>query len=173
MRYSFSNNEDVSGNHGGEDCWTVKLDSNGTTEWQKAIGGSFDDEARFIEPVSDDGFIMAGLSFSDDGDVSENQGADDYYIVKLAGIATAVTNSSTTDRLLKLFPVPATDELMIRTSFNENELVISDVAGYRLYEQPVSGTTNVIDLSMLEPGVYVISITGSGNLSVSARFIKM
>jgi hypothetical protein len=34
---------DVSGNHGLGDDWIVKLDSTGTMEWQKCLGGSDDD----------------------------------------------------------------------------------------------------------------------------------
>jgi hypothetical protein len=36
-----SNNGDVSGNHGSVDCWAALLDANGTTRWQKCLGGSY------------------------------------------------------------------------------------------------------------------------------------
>ncbi|HYV92813.1 MAG TPA: T9SS type A sorting domain-containing protein [Chitinophagales bacterium] len=85
---SDSNDGDVSGNHGGWDYWIVKLDSGGNIEWQKSLGGSDDEAAISMEKTTDGGFIVAGTSRSNDGDVSGNQGADDYWIVKLdaAGI---------------------------------------------------------------------------------------
>ncbi|MEO6455072.1 MAG: hypothetical protein ABIN97_13415 [Ginsengibacter sp.] len=75
---------DVSGNHGGaSDYWIVKLNSTGTIQWQKCFGGSDDDVANSIEQTSDGGYIIAGYSNSLDGDVSGNQGNNDYWIVKL------------------------------------------------------------------------------------------
>ena len=35
-----SNDGDVSGNHGTNDYWVVKLDANGNIVWQKSLGGS-------------------------------------------------------------------------------------------------------------------------------------
>ena len=82
--YSGSNDSDVSGNHGGvEDYWIVRLDSMRNIIWQRCLGGSDFDFAQSIVQTSDDGFIVAGWSASDDGDVSGNHGAYDYWIVKL------------------------------------------------------------------------------------------
>src|SRR5437764_606365 len=54
---SLSNDGDVSGNHGGGDYWIVKLDSAGSIEWQKSLGGSEDEVAYSIQEASDGGFI--------------------------------------------------------------------------------------------------------------------
>lgn len=78
-----SNDGDVSGNHGTEDDWVVKLDSIGNIEWQKALGGSKDDEAISIQQTMDRGYIVAGLSLSNDGDVSGNHGDADSWLVKI------------------------------------------------------------------------------------------
>ena len=43
-----SNDGDVSGNHGFDDYWVVKLSSSGTLEWQKCLGGSDLDNAQSI-----------------------------------------------------------------------------------------------------------------------------
>jgi hypothetical protein len=81
--YSRSNDGDVEGNHGKEDYWIVKLDSQGTLQWQKSLGGSMYDIAHSIQQTSDGGYIIAGSSTSNNGDVSENHGDFDYWIVKL------------------------------------------------------------------------------------------
>ena len=81
--YSYSNDGDVSGNNGASDYWVVKLNSSGSTEWQRSLGGSVNDYARSIQQTGDGGYIVAGYSFSNDGDVSGNNGASDYWVVKL------------------------------------------------------------------------------------------
>ncbi len=81
--YSFSIDSDVSGNHGGRDYWIVKLKKTGAIEWQKSLGGSDYDFANSIQQTADSGYIVAGSSRSNDGDVSGNHGSYDYWIVKL------------------------------------------------------------------------------------------
>ncbi|MDR2352832.1 MAG: T9SS C-terminal target domain-containing protein [Deltaproteobacteria bacterium] len=81
--HSRSNDSDVTGNHGKDDYWIVKLDSLGTLQWQKSCGGSEYDYARSIQQTSDGGYIIAGYSESNDGDVTVNHGKKDYWIIKL------------------------------------------------------------------------------------------
>ena len=70
---------------GSMDYWVVKLDTSGTIQWQKTIGGSGYDVLFTIQQTSDSGYILGGRSESDiSGDKTENsQGADDYWVVKL------------------------------------------------------------------------------------------
>ncbi len=79
------NDGDVMGNHGGYDYWLTKLDADGNLQWQKSLGGSNDDRANFCEQTADGGFIVAGYSESDDGDMTGNHGGIDYGIIKLSG----------------------------------------------------------------------------------------
>lgn len=80
---SNSNNGDVTGNHGMYDCWIIKLDTSGNLVWQKSFGGAADDRANSIDQTTDGGYIVAGYTSSNDGDVSGNHGQKDYWIVKL------------------------------------------------------------------------------------------
>lgn len=84
--YAESDNGNVTGNHGGDDYWIVKLNSEGSIIWQKSLGGSEKDEANSIQQTSDGGYIVAGFSDSDDGDAPGNYGGNDYWIVKLDGL---------------------------------------------------------------------------------------
>lgn len=86
--YTTSNNGDVSGNHGDFDYWVVKLDDSGALEWQKAYGGLAIDQAKHIEPCMDGGYILCGTSFSEDGNVSGNHGANDFWLVKIDSVGT-------------------------------------------------------------------------------------
>lgn len=78
-----SNNGDVSGNHGGSDYWAVRLDSFGNVLWQKCFGGSGNDHANDVKQTADGGFVIAGGSWSNDGDVTVNNGNYDYWIIKI------------------------------------------------------------------------------------------
>lgn len=86
-----STDGDVSGWHTGNsapnlpssDAWIVKLNSSGNIDWQKCIGGTNDDYATAIHQTSDGGYIVAGSTSSNDGDVTGLRGGIDFWIVKL------------------------------------------------------------------------------------------
>ena len=80
---SSANDFDVSGNYGEGDIWILKLDNVGNLEWEKNFGGSLNEESRSIQQTADGGFVIAGYSFSNDFDVSNNNGLNDIWILKL------------------------------------------------------------------------------------------
>lgn len=84
--YTSSTDGDVSGNHGGQDAWIVKLSSTGNIEWQKALGGTSDERAQSIQSTNDGGYILSGTTYSNDGDVIGNHGSVDAWVVKLSSI---------------------------------------------------------------------------------------
>lgn len=54
-----------------------------SVQWQKYYGGNNDDVAYDIELTKDGGYIIAGGSFSRSGDVTDNYGEMDCWIVKI------------------------------------------------------------------------------------------
>jgi len=52
-------------------------------EWQKTYGGSKDEYAYDIKPTSDGGYITAGWTLSDNGDITKKNGSEDAWIIKL------------------------------------------------------------------------------------------
>ncbi len=78
-----SNDGDVSGLHGSHDEWVVKLDSTGSIQWQKCIGGSDFDFGASIEQTNDNGYIVGGRTASSDGDVTGLHDYEDFWILKL------------------------------------------------------------------------------------------
>jgi len=74
---------DVRENNGGADFWILKLDNIGNLEWKNTYGGTKDEVATSIQQTTDDGYIVAGTSTSNDGDVGRNNGTEDYWILKL------------------------------------------------------------------------------------------
>lgn len=80
---SGSSNNDVTGNHGGKDGWIVKSNSAGTIDWQRSYGGTGDDVIYSIRQTVEGGFIFVGGTTSNDGDVTLNNGGEDFWVVKL------------------------------------------------------------------------------------------
>ena len=81
---TISNDGDVSGNHGDEDLWAIKLDQNGTVLWSKTFGGTLREEASGIVASPDGGFVIAGGAESIDGDVTNNHPVTgDVWLVKI------------------------------------------------------------------------------------------
>lgn len=78
-----SNNDDVTGNHGGTDLWLVKLDANGNKLWAKCYGGSGNEYVGTVAATSDGGFMLTGQSSSADGDIPANNGNSDIVLLKL------------------------------------------------------------------------------------------
>jgi hypothetical protein len=90
-----SNDGDVSGYHGGNDLWFVKLTASGALDWQKCLGGSLNESAgKFI--VDGNGFTLLAATPSKDGDVEgmhykSDTGAvyitfnDDNWVVNIGG----------------------------------------------------------------------------------------
>jgi hypothetical protein len=78
---------------GGKDFWIVKLSSAGEIQWQKLYGGSGQDIAYSVQQTTDGGYIVAGNTKSNDGDVSGNHTAGepisptyDIWVIKLNSI---------------------------------------------------------------------------------------
>lgn len=80
---SKSTDGDVTGNHGNYDFWLLRLDASGNLLWQKSFGGSEEDYAHEIIPANDGGFLIAGHTFSVNGDVTANNGMGDFWIIKI------------------------------------------------------------------------------------------
>ena len=88
--YTFSNDGDISGNHGSADVMVLRMDSAGTLLWQRSLGGSGYDEGRSVVTTADGGFLVAGFTTSDDGDVTGQQGGIDFWVVRLDEQGTLV-----------------------------------------------------------------------------------
>lgn len=86
--YAISNDGDVTENKGQADYWLVKTNATGTIEWQKTFGGTTSDTGSALKQTPDGGFIIGGSTYSDDGDISENNSepglGQDFWILKIS-----------------------------------------------------------------------------------------
>lgn len=86
--YATSTDGDVTGNHGGQDYWVVKINSGGTIQWEKSYGGSGEDYASKIIQTYDGGYTIIGYTYSGDGDVTGYHGSGDCWLVKTDNAGT-------------------------------------------------------------------------------------
>ncbi len=86
--YAISVDGDVVNPKGGNkaDYWVVKLTSTGTILWANSYGGTDVEWARSIRQTSDGGYVIAGDTRSNNGDLDgfkEDAGGADWWIVKI------------------------------------------------------------------------------------------
>lgn len=65
------------------DFWVLKFSVDDSLLWSKTFGGSNDDRGADLIATNDGGFALLGFSKSVDGDVTENNGDQDFWIVKI------------------------------------------------------------------------------------------
>lgn len=70
------------------DYWILKFDQENNLQWQKTYGGSEDDRGSNIIQTNDNGFAIIGYSKSNNGDVTENNGTRDFWVLKLDSSGT-------------------------------------------------------------------------------------
>lgn len=161
-----SSNGDVTQNNGASDFWVVKLNAMGNLSWQKNLGGSFEEFAYSIQKTSNNGFIVAGYSVSNNGDVSGNQGGADFWVVKLSGETLATQNTPIND--INIYPNPVKDVVY----FSEKllKIKICDPSGKLMMTQQQAAQK--LNVNQLSAGIYVIQGQTNEGQIISKQIIK-
>jgi hypothetical protein len=81
--FSESNDFDISDTKGSYDFWVVKITSTGDLIWERSFGGSGIEISYDIAKTTDNGYVITGNTFSNDTDVSKNNGESDVWLIKL------------------------------------------------------------------------------------------
>lgn len=155
------------------DYWLVSIDTSGNILWQKTIGGSDWDQLSVTLEISDNQYLLVGDSKSNiSGDKTEsNRGQEDYWIVEITstvGIEEINTNS------VSVYPNPASHSLSINFNSEDNsskEIFILDITGKIFYNSTTSATSENLNVSFLQNGVYILKI-GDKNKESTFKFIK-
>ena len=176
-----SNNGDVPGNDGGADLWVLKLTEAGEIEWQKSLGGTLAEWGSSIQQTNDNGYILTGYAWSNNGDVSGVQGKTDYWIVKLSPEFSGTEESSILP--LQISPNPTQQSITLNiptlsavvsteagqeTNFT---ICITNLLGQQLHQQIISNG-EPINTSALPNGAYLINATTSSGKIYTGKFIK-
>ena len=123
--------------HGGEaDAWVMKVNNKAQIVWQKCIGGS--DFEQFTSIITlDNKIYVSGLTWSFDGDATQNHGSFDHFLAKLKlngdVVWTACHGGSGDDYCLIQSLVATTDGNLINVGTTLSN------------DGDVSGRTNVAD----------------------------
>ncbi|MEO8087676.1 MAG: T9SS type A sorting domain-containing protein [Bacteroidota bacterium] len=123
------------------DVWLVKLDPSGNIEWGQTFGGSRDDAAYDIQLTPDGGVIFAGLTLSNDGDVSGNHGGFDGWLVKLNPLPNRINNSLYSFDEFSCTTIPATNSISLTCYANKltsGSVNLYDIGGRLLFHQRMS-----------------------------------
>jgi len=136
-----SNDGDVTENNGSSDYWIIKLDESGNLQWEKNYGGTSYDVAFSIQQTTDGKYIVAGVSYSDDGDIEENIGLSDYWVLKLS--ETEIIGIEN-----------------IELNFNNYEFDIIDISGRLVYQSFITVEQLNIKLNQLalKKGIYILRL---------------
>ena len=192
LGFSSSDDGDVAGFHGSRDYWITKLDIDGNIFWQKCLGGSNVEFGWAIQQSTNGGFIVAGSSSSNDGDVSGNHPdsfnitTSDYWIVKLSGdIPTGIPSSS--NNFISIYPDPATTQLNLSIGIpmeqltqplaafgrQTGEAIVLNILGEQMMKQTISFQpySTVLDISALPAGTYIIQLSTVQEVTI-AKFVK-
>jgi len=81
--YSQSADNQLTTNFGNNDYWVMKIDEQGTLQWQKSFGGSGFDLALDAIETLDGHIIVVGETESTDYNIAENRGLKDVLIIKV------------------------------------------------------------------------------------------
>lgn len=76
------------------DYWLLKFNSVHTLEWSKSYGGSGNDRGNHLLQIDDGGFVILGFSESADGKMTDNAGAQDFWVAKTDAIGTLIWQKS-------------------------------------------------------------------------------
>lgn len=170
---SKSINGDVSGNHGNDDYWIIKLDIMGIIEWQKSFGGSNPDYAYSIEQCSDGGYIIAGMSESNDGNVVGNHGNGDYWILKIDSSGTLewekCLGGSGFDSALSIRESSNGSYVVIGWSNSNNSDVTGNHGGYDSWAVKLAATTG-IEINIFQD-ISIAPNPTEGEISISLKGI--
>jgi hypothetical protein len=172
-----SNDGDVSGWHPSvdsthgrtTDVWVVKLNSSGAVQWQKCLGGAANDAGNSLIQTHDGGYVIAGTTNSNDGDVSGNHGNSDLWVVKLKAPANNVENANPflgAFNFFSIYPNPSSNEVHLQMWGDQpvQKVKFYDVMG-RDVTPPydLNGNTATVTVHSLTAGIYVARLTFTYN----------
>ena len=81
--HTYSDDGNITNNHSNTDLWIIKLQANGNLQWQKTYGGSNNDYANCIQKANDGHYIIAGSTYSSNGDITNSHGGEDAWVIKI------------------------------------------------------------------------------------------
>lgn len=143
--YTLSFNGNSPGNF--PNAWAVKVNSGGNLIWRQSLGGSNEDLAYDIEITASNNSIITGFTASTDGDVNNNYGDKDLWVLKLAGDGSLLWN--------KVYGSSAEDVGYAIQETGNGSYIVSGYA---------SGKDGVPDQHFGQSDAWLLKLSASGSL---------
>jgi gliding motility-associated-like protein len=142
---------------GENDYWIVQLNANGAVQWDRAVGGSANEELVDALSTTDGGYVLGGSSFSGiSGDKSQpNVGGytADMWLIKLRP-------DKATLQVLGAAPLCSGNQLTLTTSHNSATPAVA-------YQWNTGATTPT--LVVTQPGTYSVTVTFASGLKLTSQ----
>lgn len=160
---STSSDNDVTNNNGDNDIWIFKTDTQGNLINQQNFGGNKDDVARDFKIINDTDYILVGESMSNNGDVKNNYGGNDFWVIKLTEQAVSTNQSLMVAPDILISPNPSNDVFEISVdhttnSYRNKSIKVQNQLGQIVYDKNLQNFSEEIDLSNYPAGVYYVTI---------------
>ncbi len=142
-----SNDGDITGNHGNNDVWAVKLDGTGNIIWQKTFGGTASDYGLCIVGTPDGGYAIGGGTESNDGDVTGSHGSRDVWIIKINAVGTLVWQRT-----------------LGGSGFEEAYGIIQSGDGGFVATGSTGSNNGDVSPNNTKPDAWIVKVNGNGNM---------
>ena len=166
---SKSYNGQVTGNHGDYDVWLIKANSKGNFQWQKSLGGSNEDDGADILQTSDGGLLILSTTYSTNGDVTDNNGDTDYWVVKLYG-TNAITDLN--QETISIFPNPTSNLLSISAPKSKSISVTNSLGQVVFTKILLSSVKFELSTANWQSGIYLLRFINEDGSVEFAKLIK-
>ena len=154
------------------DLWFVKVSDSGVLQWQKTLGGTYNDVVPFVQQCSDTGYIVSSFTTSSDHDITmPPNGNYDIWIFKLGGFPTGIQPMEITPPA-KVFPNPTNGSLFITAEENltNSNIHLSNSLGQTLSCNVQHLGHNTIEISGIPQGIHFLTLQ-MGHRSQTFRIV--
>jgi PKD repeat protein len=185
---TYSNDGDVSGLHGDQDFWLVKINSAGTIQWQRTLGGSSLDVCYGIIENNSGEIIACGATNSTNGDVTGNHGSFEFWVNKLSASgnllwskcyggteqesALSICRGATGQYLIAGYSKSANGDVGHNSGYNDFWACLIDDTGLLVKEKSFGGTGADIAYSVIhtiDGGFLLSGGTNSSDIDVRSN----
>jgi hypothetical protein len=158
------------------------LNNSGAIIWEQSYGGSYDEVLNSLIATNDGGYALAGISESNDGEVSGHHGgvgnSQDFWVVKLnPDVTTGIDQISTKSSYISIYPNPSDGNLNLdyQLPSGKGELIMTDIAGRVVYSLNISGIsgTQKINVADFVNGIYYWKIISGNDVPPNGKIVLL
>lgn len=183
-------NGDVAGQHGSRDGWVIEVDDDGDLLWQRAIGGTIDEEFYGIARGANGRTVLVGYGFSTDGDLSGAQDDAEAWVLALdttAGIAWQThmgVQSALSNQIWDIAPLVTQGYVMVGNVWQSPtcngwvgmidddgavqwDTCLEDICPGAMYKMAIASDGGILIISRFSENDYCVMKLGGSPLGVS------